>query len=477
MKRYSLIALAVSALVVPAAFAFAADSSASGGTAGADAADTTIGNVPTQQAITNVLMGADAFGGWQDNEPGVWRQISPGDLPNPFATKSASNAPALVARPANAMPKVPAGFKVELVKSGLQGPRVIRRAPNGDLFVADSAANQIVVLRMKDGSAKPIADSVFASKGLDRPYGIAFYPLNNPRWVYVGNAGSVVRFPYRSGDLKASGPAETVVANVPSGGHWTRDIVFSPDGTTLYLTVGSGSNIAGEVKGPPPGGLDQWAQNEPLGEMWGAEKGRGTVLAFNPDGTNRRVYATGLRNCSGLAIEPTTGNPWCVVNERDGLGDNVPPDFATLVQQGHFYGWPWFYIGYNEDPRAPLKGQRADLADQVTLPDVLFQAHSAPLGITFYDGKSFPATYWGDAFVTMHGSWNRGTRTGYKIVRLKFENGLPTGAYEDFMTGFGVSADQVWGRPVGVAVAKDGSLIVGEDGSGTIWRVSYDAPS
>ena len=180
----------------------------------------------------------------------------------------------------------------------------------------------------------------------------------------------------------------------------------------------------------------------------------------------------------GLTIQPATGEPWCVVNERDGLGDNVPSDYATSVQQGHFYGWPWYYIGDNEDPRKPLKGQRPDLAGKVTVPDVLFQAHSAPLNIKFYDGNMFPADYKGDAFVAMHGSWNRGKRTGYKIVRLKFENGKPTGAYEDFMTGFVVSADQVWGRPVGLAVAKDGSLIVTEDGSGTIWRVAVaDEPS
>ncbi len=278
--------------------------------------------------------------------------------------------------------------------------------------------------------------------------------------------------------MTASGPAETVVDNIPANHHWTRDIAFSPDGQTLYLAVGSGSNIAGEVQGLPPGGLDPWTQTHPLGEMWGAEEGRAAVIAFDPDGSHRRVYATGLRNCSGLTIQPATGAPWCVVNERDGLGDNVPSDYATRVREGHFYGWPWYYIGSHEDPRQPLKGQRPDLADRVTVPDVLFQAHSAPLNIKFYTGSMFPAEYKGDAFVAMHGSWNRGNRTGYKIVRLKFENGLPTGAYEDFATGFVLSADQVWGRPVGLLVARDGSLILSEDGAGTIWRISYEpAPS
>ncbi len=428
--------------------------------------------------LANMLIGQDAFGGWQSNKPGVWRNIGAGDLPQPYDSPSASNAPGLVPRPQGAVPEVPPGFKAELVASGMDGPRAMALAPNGDIFVADSAADEIVVLRMADGQAKPTAQSVFAKAGLDQPYGIAFYPQANPQWVYVGNTGSIVRFPYHAGDLKASGPAETVVANLPAGGHWTRDIVFSPGGTTLYVAVGSASNIAEEVRGLPPGGIAHWADSRPLGEMWGAEEGRAAVLSFSPDGANRHVLATGLRNCSGLAIDPESGGPWCVVNERDGLGDNVPFDYATRVRDGNFYGWPWYYIGANQDPRKPLSGQRPDLADQVTVPDVLFQAHSAPLDIAFYQGSQFPADYKGDAFVTMHGSWNRGTPTGYKVVRLKFENGLPTGAYEDFVTGFVTSSGDVWGRPVGVVVAKDGSLIVSEDGNGTIWRISHDqAPS
>jgi glucose/arabinose dehydrogenase len=196
------------------------------------------------------------------------------------------------------------------------------------------------------------------------------------------------------------------------------------------------------------------------------------VRAYDPDGKNGRVVATGLRNCSGMTVQPATGALWCVVNERDGLGDDVPFEYATSVKQGAFYGWPWHYIGDHEDPRHA--GERPDLAGKATVPDVLMQAHSAPLNIAFYEGGMFPAEYRGDAFVALHGSWNRGTRTGYKVVRLKFEDGRPTGAYQDFMTGFVVSDAAVWGRPVGVAVAKDGALIVTEDGSGTIWRVAYD---
>jgi len=196
------------------------------------------------------------------------------------------------------------------------------------------------------------------------------------------------------------------------------------------------------------------------------------VLSYDPDGKNEKIVATGLRNCAGIAIQPATGLPWCVVNERDELGDNTPFEYATAVKDGAFYGWPWYYIGSNEDPRH--KGARPDLKAKVTIPDVLMQAHSAPLQIVFYDGKDFPADYNGSAFVALHGSWNRAQRTGYKVVRLLFDSaGKPTGEYEDFMTGFVISDTQVWGRPVGVAVGKDGSLFVTEDGNGTIWRVSY----
>ncbi len=425
-------------------------------------------------AADQMLTGKAAFGSWQDNKPGVWRKIGPADLPEPFVTKSSSNAPGLVSRPDNAKLETPDGFTAEMVAADFEQPRVIRTAPNGDLFIADSSANEIRVLRMRDGASGPAEESVFAS-GLNRPYGIAFYPVGpDPEWVYVGNTDSVVRFPYKSGDLKATGNAETIVAELPTGYHWTRDLAFSPDGSKLFVAVGSGSNIAEDVSGPPAGGIDAFAADHPLGAMWGEETDRADVLTFNPDGSGKQVYATGLRNCSGLATQPETGDLWCVVNERDALGDNLPPDYATRVRQGHFYGWPWYYIGNHEDPRKPLKGQRPDLAGKVTIPDVLFQAHSAPLGITFYDGESFPAEYKGDAFVAMHGSWNRGKRTGYKIVRLQFDNGKPTGAYQDFVTGFVQSAKKVWGRPVGVAVGKDGALYFTEDGSGSVWRVSAD---
>jgi len=429
-----------------------------------------------QQGGEPLLTGEKAFGDWKADHPGVRRLIKPDDLQKPYVTESASNGPDLAERPEGAKPVVPPGFTVELVASGIDNPRVVRVAPNGDLFIADSRVNQVRVYRLAQGSDKLAEKSVFA-KGLTRPYGIAFYPPGDkPQWVYVANSNSVVRFPYRDGDLEASGKPQTIIEKIPANHHWTRDIAFSPDGKTLYLSVGSGSNVAEDMAARPKGGVDEWAKTQPLGAAWGSEAGRADVLAFDPDGKNRRTVATGLRNCSGMTVQPATGALWCVVNERDELGDNVPFDYATSVKDGAFYGWPWYYVGDNEDPRH--KGARPDLAGKVTIPDVLVQAHSAPLNIAFYDGGNFPAEYRGDAFVALHGSWNRNLRTGYKVVRLRFKDGKPTGEYDDFATGFVVSDDEVWGRPVGVAVAKDGALIVTEDGNGTIWRITHgDGPS
>ncbi|RWC26481.1 MAG: sorbosone dehydrogenase family protein [Mesorhizobium sp.] len=424
-----------------------------------------------QQADKPVLKGAAAFGDWRADKPGVRRLIGPNDLPKPYVTKSVSNSAGLAERPADAEPKLPPGFSAELIASGIDNPRVVRVAPNGDLFVADSDANQVRIYRLAEGSAKPAEDGIFAGN-LNQPYGIAFYPPgDSPQWVYVANSDSIVRFAYGNGDLKASSEAETIVGNIPASHHWTRDIAFSPDGKTLYLSVGSGSNVAEGMGKEPKGGLDAWAKSQPLGAAWGSEDGRAAVLAFDPNGKNGRIVATGLRNCSGMTVQPATGALWCVVNERDALGDNVPPEYAAAVKDGAFYGWPWYYIGNNEDPRH--KGERPDLAGKATIPDVLMQAHSSPLNIAFYEGTTFPAEYKGDAFVALHGSWNRGNRTGYKVVRLLFRDGKPTGEYEDFITGFVVSNGEVWGRPVGVAVAKDGALIVTEDGNGTIWRVTH----
>ncbi|MGH7131815.1 MAG: PQQ-dependent sugar dehydrogenase [Phycisphaerales bacterium] len=418
-----------------------------------------------------VLRGKAAFGDWRQDAPGVRRLITTEDLPP--VSEETTNESKVVPMPAGALPQVPEGFTVELIASGLAQPRAIRIAPNGDIFVANSKANEVRVFRLSAGSAKPAASEVFSS-GLNKPYGIAFYPPGaTPEWVYIANTDGVVRLRYKLGDLKTTAKPERIIERIPWSHHWTRDIAFSPDGKKLFLAVGSGSNVALDMFPKPheDGGLEGWIASHPLGAAWDTEDRRAAILTYDPDGRNEKIYATGLRNPAGIAIQPATGALWTVVNERDGLGDDTPFEYATRVQEGAFYGWPWYYIGGHQDPRH--KGARPDLKDKVTLPDVLIQSHSAALQIAFYDGAMFPAEYKGDAFVTLHGSWDRAQRTGYKVVRLRFDpSGKPTGEYEDFMTGFVISDEQVWGRPVGVAVAKDGALIVSEDGSGTLWRVS-----
>jgi len=429
-----------------------------------------LGALPAARAEGILLTGEAAFGNWREDSPGVRRLIGPQHLPAPGASRSAANRAGISDRPDDVMPAVPDGFEVNLFASGLSGPRTIRVAPNGDIFVAESRGGRIRVFRAQDGASEPSQSAVFAD-GLQRPYGIAFYPPGpDPRYVYVAETDAVFRFPYQSGDVEAGGPSETVVASLPTGGHWTRDIAFSSDGSRLFVAVGSESNVAQGMGRMSASELADLQSEFGLGVAWGSEMFRAAVLAFDPDGGNRRIFATGIRNCSGLTVQPETGDLWCATNERDGLGDNLPPDYATRVGEGRFYGWPWYYIGDNEDPRH--SGARPDLAGQVTVPDVLIQAHSAPLGIVFYDEDAFPDDYRGDGFVALHGSWNRESRTGYKVVRIVMENGKPTGGYEDFMTGFVLGAETVWGRPVGVAVAKDGALLVSEDGSGTIWRVA-----
>jgi glucose/arabinose dehydrogenase len=404
-----------------------------------------------------VLTGQEALGDWTTDAPGVRRKITTADLPEPFATKSVDNGPRIVPQPDGAMPKVPEGFTVSKFATGLTNPREIVTAPNGDLFIAESGPGRIRVLRDGDGDGKPEENEVYAS-GLRQPFGITFYPGGaNPQYVYVANTDSVVRFPYKNGELKASAPEEMIVPNLPGGGrlrgggHWTRDIRFSPDNKTMFVSVGSLTNVHENPNVP--------------------EERRATILAYTPDGKNERIYASGIRNAVGLAIHPQTGDLWASVNERDGLGDHLPPDYITRVKEGGFYGWPWYYIGPNQDPRHP--GAHPELKDKVIVPDVLVQSHMASLCMTFYTGSQFPAEYKNDGFAAQHGSWNRARRTGYKVIRVPLKNGVPTGEYEDFMTGFVTSDGHVWGRPVGVTTARDGSLMVTDDGSGTVWRIAY----
>jgi glucose/arabinose dehydrogenase len=413
------------------------------------------------------LTGSAAFGDWRTDRPGLVHLIRPADLPKPGATSSAANVSRVVPRPPRAAPQVPAGFKIELLAEGLNGPREMRTAPNGDILIAETRAGRIRVLRLAADGSKPVKNEIYAS-GLNAPFGIAFFPNgDNPQWVYVANTDSVVRFRYEQGDLKAPGKPETVVAELPRGGHSTRNIVFTKDGKRMLVSVGSASN---DAEGIAKGGLAS-DKTSTLGAISGYETRRADVLAFNPDGTSPTIFATGIRNCVGLAIHPATGDAYCSTNERDGFGDDLVPDYVTRVREGAFYGWPWFYIGNHEDPHHA--GERPDLKDKVTTPDVLIQAHSASLGLAFYTGDAFPAEYRGDAFAAEHGSWNRSKHTGYKVIRIRMKDGAPTGVYEDFITGFVVDDSDVWGRPVGVTVTRDGALLVSEDGNGTIWRVTH----
>ncbi len=283
------------------------------------------------QTKGQVLTGQGAMGDWSTDAPGVRRRITAADLPKPFESPSVQNGPKLVKRPDGAMPIVPKGFKVEEFAWGFKNPRLIRTAPNGDLFVAESEANLIRVFRQGKNGDKPEVNEIYSSD-LKQPFGIAFYPLGpNPQYIYVGNTESIVRFPYKNGDIKASGKPEVVVTDIPSGarltggGHWTRDIAFTRDGKKMLVSVGSRSNVN---------------ENPAL-----SETDRADVLEFNPDGTGRRVYASGIRNAVGIAIHPQTGELWGSVNERDGLGDDLVPDYITRIKEGGFYGWPWYYIG------------------------------------------------------------------------------------------------------------------------------------
>jgi len=471
----------------------------------------------TQQPL---LTGQAAYTDWGQQKPGVRHKITIADLPAPNPAEAVNNTAHLIPRPKDAWPVAPAGFKVTLYAGGdatpmqradntqfmkLSGgtftePRLIRTAPNGDLFLADSGAGKIIVLRGVKADGKAAQIETFAS-GLDHPFGIAFYPLGpNPQWVYVGNATTVQRLPYHSGDLHASGAPQTIVPDVPGyaqlmgGGHWTRDVAFSLDGTKLFLSVGSGSNVDDADTHP-------------------REFHRADVLEYNPEGKFVKVYATGIRNCVGEAVNPTTGELWCSTNERDNLGNHLVPDYVTSVPEGSFFGWPWYYMGGHRDPRlqdpcaigtgpnpqltAPLTTEQAsnckreDMSRKVRTPDVLVQPHMASLEMTFYPGLTapakngnavlsylsvsgaFPVQYWSGAFASEHGSWNRANRAGYEVIYIPMKNGHATGEYDDFLTGFVTADGQVWGRPVGVAVANDGSLFVTDDGSRSVWHVEY----
>lgn len=441
------------------------------GPSAAVAAAAPVTSAPLVTDASGTRIGRSAFGDFKTDAPGVRRKITTADLPKPFATESVRNTSKVVEAPAGAHLTVPAGFQVAQIAHDLKGPRLLRVAPNGDIFIAASRAGEVQVVRASADGASVDAPTTFAS-GLDDPFGIAFPPGPSPQWVYVADVNSVRRYPYTAGDRVARGAGEVVVAKISPavGGHTMRSLEITPDGKTMYVAVGSQSNVAEDAAAKTPEEIASWQAAHGLGATWGTEEDRADVLAFDITGKNRRVYATGIRNCSGLTLQPGPGTLWCATNERDRLGDDLVPDYVTHVEEHKFYGWPWYYLGDNEDPRHANK--RKDLVGKVTVPDVLLQPHSAPLQLTFYDGAMFPAAYKGDLFVALHGSWNRGSRTGYKVVRIGMKDGVATGEYEDFMIGFVVDADHVWGRPVGVAVARDGALLVSDDGNGTIWRIT-----
>jgi len=401
------------------------------------------------------------FTDFRGEMPGKVHHITVADLPAPYATKSAAIFSRPVPRPADAWPQAPQGFKVTLYAENLVGddkkplaPRTIIVAPNGDFFVASTNTGKILVFRGLNADGKAEQMETFAT-GLKLPFGIAFYPPGpNPQYVYVGNTDSIVRFPYKNGDMKATAEPQVIVPNLPAGpNHFARGIVFSLDGKRMFIAVGSHTNVTD---------IDTDT----------SEYHRADILVADPDGSNLQVYAAGIRNGSGVTVNPKTGELWTSVNERDELGDNLPPDYITHVQEGGFYGWPWYYTGGNPDPRFP--GKHPELKDKAIVPDVLLEPHNASLNITFYEGKQFPKKYDGVLFAAEHGSWNRSVRTGYEVIMVPMKNGHALGEYEDFLTGFVTPSGDCWGRPVGVAVAKDGSLMVTDDGSNSIWRVTYE---
>ncbi|MEO8309382.1 MAG: PQQ-dependent sugar dehydrogenase [Pseudomonadota bacterium] len=414
---------------------------------------------------------------WKKDAPGRVHRVDVPKLPPPFDTASATKFPQQVPKPEGAKLSLPPGFKVDTFLTGLTGPREMKLAANGDVLLAETNPGRIKVLR-PSADGKSATATVFA-QGLLQPYGIAFYPsASNPKWVYIAETNRVVRYPYKTGDSTASGVPEVIIPQLSpvGGGHFTRDIAFSPDGKRMYVTVGSQSNVPEDLPKKTPEEIKAWEAAHGLGAAWGNEENRASVRVFDVGGdTKGRNFATGIRNCVGMTLQPATGAVWCVTNERDNLGDDLVPDYATRVKEGAWYGWPWYYMGKNEDPR--LKGQRPDLLGKATIPDVPFTAHSAAVNILFYTANkgssAFPNEYVGQAFAVLHGSWNRAFRTGHKIVTLPMKGNAPTGEYVDFLTGFIADDGNAWGRPVAIVQMADGSMLLSDDGANLIYRISY----
>ncbi len=378
-------------------------------------------------------------------------------LAPPFATPSVRNPSKVIGWPTGRTPTAPPGFEVTLFAENLDNPRLAYILPNGDVLVVEStrewpdrpdkSANRIALFRDTNRDGKPDLREVFLT-GLHMPFGM----LLLGEWFYVGNTDGLVRFPYRAGDTRIEAKGEKIL-DLPAGGHFTRNLIADPAGRKIYVAVGSGSNV------------DENKQDA-------KDPRRAAILEANLDGGGMRAFAGGLRNPVGMDWEPKTNILWTVVNERDGLGDELVPDYLTGVREGAFYGWPYSYYGQHEDPRK--KGERPDLVAKAVKPDYALGSHVAALGLAFYRGVSFPGRYQGGAFIGMHGSWNRSSFVGYKVAFVRFEGGKPAGPIEDFLTGFiaNEKASQVYGRPVGVTVWTDGSLLVADDSGGKVWRVT-----
>jgi glucose/arabinose dehydrogenase len=413
------------------------------------------GNAPPAVPIgcsASPLTGSSAFTNFTVQQPQVCRLLLAANLPAPYTSPSVNNTSTVVPRQSGQMPIVPPGFKVTLYASGFGNARYLLTAGNGDILLSQPSSGTITILRGVDNSGHVASQFTYAS-GLSSPYGLAFYPSTaNPQYLYVANTTSVQRFPYTLGDTTASAAPTTLISNLPNGGHVTRNIVFTTEATPrLLVAVGSYNNITNT-------------------DTSSVEFQRANILAYSPSGTFQKVYAAGLRNPVGLTLD-SNGTVWASVNERDGLGDNLPADYATHVQEDGFYGWPWYYNGPNADPTLPLN--HPELAPQTIVADTLLQPHFAPLEIAFYNAQQFPTAYRGNLFVASHGSWNKSLRGGYELVRVPVVNGVATGVNEDFMTGFVNSDGTVWGRPAGVTVGADGAIYVADDASNSIWRITY----
>jgi glucose/arabinose dehydrogenase len=366
-------------------------------------------------------------------------------LPEPFETSSVSFPPRLIEPPVGAKLKLPPDFRINIFTNDLNSPSCIAIAPNGDIFVTQSRAGNVVVLRDADQDGVAELREVFAA-GLELPYGIAFH--NN--FLYIANTGTIVRFPYSAGQIKAAGPAERLFEIPRLGNNWWRSLIFTPDGSKMIVGIGSETNVSEES------------------DMW-----RASLLESDPDGKNRTIYASGIRASGGFAFYPGSNTLWTTCDERDDMGDDLPPDYFTSVKRKGFYGWPYAYIGPNPEPR--LEGKGMDMVRETILPDILITAHSGIKSAVFYTGNQFPQEYQNNAFISLHGSWNRSLRTGYKIIRVRFKDGRPVGGPEDFISGWMLDETrmEVWGMPMGLAVATDGSLLIADDAGNRIWRFYY----